>query len=309
MMVPKRSGAHAAEDGDEDAANVRVLVRIFGRENVSVLLSGDSKSVEGLESVLRARNLARAEDKLVLLRKNGEAVVLRDNKQQLVDGMILFLLKSGGHMIRYQVASHDTLRLIALRFRVSRRVIQFWNPGIVISGDEHRIHRKYVLIPSANVGNDCLVGLERCTAFDGTFETWTHTHSAFDSKREETNRRNLFRAARGGETNEAIAKLYLSANDDDLRKAIRHAEEDAEWERLQRRAYKERQSVRPSSLLREKHDAQVAPLVTPCDHTPHLKADGKSEWVRMNADAHFRREDARDRGEGLCSEMPMCLIA
>eukprot|EP00940_MAST-03C_sp_MAST-3C-sp2_P001849 g1849.t1 len=243
MMVPKRSGAHAVDDDDEDAANVRVLVKIFGRETVSVLLSEDSKSVGGLESVLRARNLARAEDKLVLLRKNGEAVVLRDNKQQLVDGMILLLLKSGGHMIRYQVANHDTLRLIAL------------------------------------------------------------------SKREETNRRNLFRAARGGETNEAIAKLYLSANDDDLRKAIRHAEEDAEWERLQRRAYKERQSVRPSSLLREKHDAQVAPLVTPCDHTPHLKADGKSEWVRMNADAHFRREDARDRGEGLCSEMPMCLIA
>lgn len=195
--------------------------------------------------------------------------------------------------IRYEVRPHDTIRLIALKFRVSCKTVKKFNPGLFgLSGNSHRLYKKYAFLPTSKVGpqyrdrecmtvsrdNDVPNGLE-CVALTRAPKE--------DAKIAENKRVDIFKVVSG--SNQKVAKAYLSTNKNDLRTALKVEKKDSEWEKsIRKRLSSSSSSSSPSSSKTKKVCDLKTGLVRPPGDDPWER------WQKHNA-TRFVKENPHGR--------------
>ena len=226
---------------------------------------------------------------------NQEGSVLEDLHQPVLKlcSDRVYVSKTLSGWIRYKVQHHDSLKIIALRLGVRRRDLKYFNPGVTLSGDEHRIHRNILLIPAnGTLQNLSSSGIERVGATTETCETW-HIPRKVDveQRRAEEMRRELFCAVRR-EKDERMAELYLKSNGENLELALAAADDDARWETKERYQWLKRGTLNLLQSPCDSFSTKISKLstLTKRSKSPRRAAGSMNEWQRHNIDRHFRHE-------------------
>jgi len=178
-------------------------------ENDEKLVTDEGSCLEDPQSILSE----------VLDRKISVLYVIRDDKSS--------------KWIRYEVRPHDTVRLIALKFRVSQKVVKKFNPGLVLA-DPNRLWKKYIFLPTSKVGPDyrdreCMTVSQDDHVPNGLECVSLKRASKEDLKIAEQKRVDIFKVV-SGSNHTGVAKAYLSTNKNDLRRALKSEKIDSDWE-------------------------------------------------------------------------------
>lgn len=192
--------------------------------------------------------------------------------------------------IRYEVRPHDTIRLIALKFRVSCKTVKKFNPGLFgLSGNSHRLYKKYAFLPTSKVGpqyrdRECMT-VSRDNDVPNGLECVTLTRAPKEDAKIAKNKRvDIFKVVSG--SNHKVAKTYLSTNKNDLRTALKAEKKDSEWEKSIRKR------LSSSSSSKTKKDGKVVDLKTGLVRP--LGDDPWERWQKHNA-TRFVKENPHGR--------------
>jgi hypothetical protein len=228
--------------------------------------------------------------------------VCLDKKCANLDGVVNEVLKGktpliyvirddqSSQWIRYEVRPHDTIRLIALKFRVSCKTVKKFNPGLFgLSGNSHRLYKKYAFLPTSKVGpqyrdRECMT-VSRDNDVPNGLECVALTRAPKEDAKIAKNKRvDIFKVVSG--SNHKVAKTYLSTNKNDLRTALKAEKKDSEWEKSIRKR------LSSSSSSKTKKDGKVVDLKTGLVRPPG--DDPWERWQKHNA-TRFVKENPHGR--------------